>query len=141
MSVIRQSYARWINHRLDKIESTSAKQAKHFVPSEQIAKRQRDAWQRLHRYALDMSHDWDYEIARLWYAEWERSLGGIGCQCRAHWRKIIAEMPPRFESADAFFHWSVDGHNRVNESLGKPIIGYADALSRWTESESDTDIV
>lgn len=62
-----------------------------------------------------------------WLLAWVASLP---CpECRAHAETLIAESPPNFTDAEAFFAWTVDFHNAVNARLGKPSLSLAAALA------------
>lgn len=62
-------------------------------------------------------------------AEWfEAFLNGLPCpKCRAHFCDFLGRTPPDFSSRDAFFGWTVEAHNFVNEATGKPRVGLAEA--------------
>ena len=48
--------------------------------------------------------------------------------CRIHFSQLLAENP--LPDVDQF-RWSVNIHNKVNESIGKPVVSYEDALKHW----------
>ena len=57
--------------------------------------------------------------------------------CRAHYRTHLARLPlgPRLGSRQSLFEWTVDLHNRVNASLGKPTYTYEQALGLFGQTE------
>lgn len=72
-----------------------------------------------HKY---WSHMYLHSYARL-----------IPCpDCRQHWLNLLTSgLPPRNNSREDFFLWSVEAHNMVNQRLGKPIMSEAEALSKY----------
>lgn len=67
-----------------------------------------------------------------WLEKFERT---IPCgECKAHWHQVVVENPPDFSSHEAYFRWTVDCHNLVNRSLGKPLMSYEDAETIWRHS-------
>jgi hypothetical protein len=51
--------------------------------------------------------------------------------CRDHFTEILQEYPIP-DNLETLFMWSVNIHNVVNASIGKPIMNYDDALHSWT---------
>lgn len=47
--------------------------------------------------------------------------------CGKHFKENMAKMPPRMESNQTVFEWTVDMHNLVNKETGKKIYTYAQA--------------
>lgn len=93
--------------------------------SKELAKRTatqgRAAWSALHAYPTNHAHDWYWATAQVWYlTEWLPMVPRY-CECQAHWQEITKKLPPDFETAEAFYQWSVAAHNAVNARLGKPI--------------------
>lgn len=60
-------------------------------------------------------------------------VGALPCVvCRKHFEEVLAQVPFPSESENlAYFKWSVDVHNIVNNRLGKPRVSYDDALREW----------
>lgn len=56
--------------------------------------------------------------------DWFHSfLIGVPCpKCQAHFEKFVKKNPPDFGSRTAFFRWSVEAHNEVNEATGKKCV-------------------
>jgi hypothetical protein len=72
-----------------------------------------------------------------WLEEFARRLP---CgECRAHWSKLLAELPPELASREKYFAWTVAAHNAVNRRLGKPEMPEAEArqLHRWPAEADD----
>lgn len=80
--------------------------------------RQRTHWDELHRQA---------EPTPEWFSGWQARIPNINCDCRRHWRELVAAKPPDFSSREAFFAWTVEAHNAVNERLGKPLVTLEEA--------------
>lgn len=52
--------------------------------------------------------------------------------CGVHFAEVLNAYPlPETSDPEILFKWSVDVHNRVNESLKKPLITYEDAFKHW----------
>jgi hypothetical protein len=47
--------------------------------------------------------------------------------CGEHFKENMAKLPPRMESNQTLFEWSVDMHNLVNKENGKKIYTYDQA--------------
>jgi hypothetical protein len=47
--------------------------------------------------------------------------------CGEHFKENMAKMPPRMESNQTVFEWTVDMHNLVNKENGKKIYTYDQA--------------
>jgi len=83
-------------------------------------------WCSLHYYPVKHAANWDARRAKRWYAGWVAAIpNSRGCGCREHWKAMDVQFD--FSTPAAFFASSVDGHNRVSESLGKPTITLAEA--------------
>jgi hypothetical protein len=49
--------------------------------------------------------------------------------CAEHFKQNLAIIPPKFDNQTDLFNWSVDIHNEVNKSNGKPVLSYEEALT------------
>jgi hypothetical protein len=103
-------------------------------------------WPALHLYPFWRAHDWLAVDAREWLAQWSARSVPANCNCRKHWRKHTLENPPRFESADDFFAWSVETHNAVNQSIDTtenphPTIPLPRARAIWSRIARAGDVV
>ena len=62
--------------------------------------------------------------------------------CREHFRAMLADArrdgswKKAFESRSNLSRWLVTIHNKVNKSLGKPIVAYADVVGRYCNGEA-----
>ena len=70
-----------------------------------------------------------------WLERWERTIPRY-CKCEEGYRQIKERLPPRFETSDDFFGWTVDVHNEVNAKLDNerkryPQIAISEALRLW----------
>jgi FAD-linked sulfhydryl oxidase len=74
-------------------------------------------WKELHDHAAD--YQMDIEAETRWlkiFHSW------VPCgKCKTHFKNLIDETPPDLTSQESYTQWTVDIHNKVNESLGKPI--------------------
>lgn len=74
-------------------------------------------WGELH--SRPAKYKLDYESEDRWigiFTSW------IPCgKCKNHFLKIIKKYPPDLSSKENYKKWTIDVHNFVNESLGKPI--------------------
>ncbi len=72
-------------------------------------------WLELHSRP-DAAKDLSREIA--WLSKFRTSLP---CEkCREHLAGFMEAIPPRLDSADEYFAWTVELHNAVNRSLDRP---------------------
>ncbi len=81
-------------------------------------------WEALHRRALSWGDGGDDSA---WLVANVNARVPCG-DCRAHWAKVLREIPVRWCD---YFAWSVEAHNAVNARLGKPILTLDDARARW----------
>jgi hypothetical protein len=56
------------------------------------------------------------------------------CDCGKNWDALLDEFPPDVSNRKAFFLWTVDAHNRVNEKLGKPKFSNREAIATYYPS-------
>lgn len=89
---------------------------------ERVAAAGRAAWSALHTQR-NPTHEW-------FETEW-KPLIPQGCGCAGSANELLNANPPRFDSPDDFFCWSVQYHNAVNRKLGKPEMTLEDALAIW----------
>jgi len=68
----------------------------------------------------------DKEALKTFIETYQMVLPCFGC--RIHFSQLLAENP--LPDVDQF-RWSVNIHNKVNESIGKPVVSYEDALKHW----------
>ena len=93
-------------------------------------------WGALHLAALGCP---DAQVLRTFIECYKTVLPCLSC--RAHFTQVLDENPvPDSPDPYAIFKWSVDVHNIVNERLGKPTMGYEQALSIWTDRQPATAI-
>lgn len=87
-------------------------------------------WLTIHIVALGYSSNPSYTEKRS-AKQFFESLGNlIPCPvCREHYKQHITQMPitPHLDKKEALFKWTVDLHNAVNVSQGKP---------KWTVDEA-----
>lgn len=81
-------------------------------------------WEKLHSYQYDNPKNTEF-----WFKDWSSQ---IPCgTCKAHWQDLILKFPPDYSSAENFFKWTVEAHNKVNERLGKSIVSIEEAKKIW----------
>lgn len=84
----------------------------------------RNLWKELHTYSYQNEQD-----TKIWLNNW---INKIPCgECRNHFKKIIEDFPPKTFSAESFFDWTVQVHNKVNEKLDKKQISLNEAKKIW----------
>ena len=72
----------------------------------------------------------DQERVTQFYANFGK---GLPCTlCREHYAAGIAQSPPDVSSRQRLVLWTIDVHNRVNASLGKPKMDTRSALQHWS---------
>jgi hypothetical protein len=58
----------------------------------------------------------------------------IPCKiCRDHFKRNLAESPPKLDSRKDFAEWMIDAHNEVNGRTGKKILTYDEAIGIWEQ--------
>jgi FAD-linked sulfhydryl oxidase len=81
-------------------------------------------WRLLHVYAFHYpskpSAD-DMERASKWLAEFTLIVAeqSTGCACSRHWQELLSKWPCPLHSREAFYWWTCQAHDWVNERLGK----------------------
>ncbi len=77
-------------------------------------------WFPLHSYAPSNSSSWNPCKANRWfYEEWQPDIPcGI---CTEHWKTLIKENPPIFDSAVDFFEWTWARHDDVSREHSKVV--------------------
>lgn len=89
----------------------------------------REHWTKLHSYRFTTA-----DLAREFYRQWQDTIPNIDCGCMAHWKELVRDFPPDFSSAEAFFTWGVEAHNKVNKRLKKTILTIEEAKALWQSS-------
>ena len=88
-------------------------------------------WHTIHITAIGYPKDPSYAHKKA-AKEFFESLGQlIPCSiCREHYMTHLQKMPisPHLDRRDDLFRWTVNLHNEVNESLGKPRVTEAESL-------------
>lgn len=78
-----------------------------------------ELWAELHEFALKAT-EIQWKNKHKWFNKWLNSVPNINCSCGENFRILIKQYPPDFRSREQFYNWSVDRHNDVNATLGKP---------------------
>lgn len=55
--------------------------------------------------------------------------------CAFNFGEKLKKTPPKLESREALFKWTVDVHNEVNESNKKPKLSYEEAFKKIAEKK------
>lgn len=88
---------------------------------------QRKLWEELHTYKWVSEQE-----TEQWFHFF---CSRVPCgECKMHWLNLVSNFPPQFNSAEAFFEWSVLAHNKVNERLEKPQISLDEARRLWLKA-------
>lgn len=91
------------------------------------------AWLFIHSIALAYpDQNPEPEIRENYKKFFDSLVSVLPCAyCRNHYKENISSLPlaSALDSRASLFRWTVDLHNRVNQSLHKPLVGYAEALS------------
>ena len=88
----------------------------------------REAWRQLHT-KTDPTTEW-------FETEW-KPLIPQGCGCAGSANQLLDQNPPRFDSPEEFFVWTVEYHNAVNQKLinqgdtTKKIVSLEEAKQIW----------
>lgn len=94
----------------------------------------RELWLELHGYNPER---WDSQEAENWFARWLKRVPSFGCKCKQHFQQLIEKYPPDFSSHEAFHRWTIDRHNDVNKTLGKPLMPLEEALAMYGSVTSE----
>lgn len=78
-------------------------------------------WKELHLRALNYTVG-EKKSDASWLLAWTRKIPRFtkGCRCNEHWQKWYGKNRPDYSSSEAYFAWTVQAHNAVNERLKKP---------------------
>jgi hypothetical protein len=82
----------------------------------------RAAWAALHT-ERNPTRDW-------FETEW-KPLIPQGCGCAGSANELLEQNPPRYDSPEDWFAWTVQYHNLVNVKLGKPTLTLDEARAIW----------
>ena len=78
--------------------------------------------------------------AKVWtadeLAEWERDIPSFSCDCEAKYLELKQSNPVRFGD---MARWKWEIHNSVNLRLGKPLLGYLDAMAELARGDNSID--
>lgn len=108
-----------------------------IVPSQQkkpkpsVEERGRKAWTVLHEQRLGTA-EW---LQRSWFP-----LIPQGCGCGSSTGSFIKQCPPRYNSEEDWFAWTVELHNMVNRKLNKPEITLEEAMQIWRPTAQTMEV-
>lgn len=90
------------------------------------------AWHFIHSIAYAYPEN-PTDLEKTFYNQFIYSLSYVlPCSiCSEHFMEILKYMPPKLDSQQDFFNWSVDVHNEVNKNNGKPILSHEEALNQF----------
>jgi hypothetical protein len=99
-----------------------------------------DLWNSIHLICLGAPDNFQNISCKNDYLTFFKTLGAvIPCyECKKHYLNDITEYPPRLETNETLFKWSVDLHNRVNVRLNKKELSYEEALEYWKNYKTTT---
>lgn len=92
-------------------------------------------WTMIHLICLQAPETIDTNVRNAFYTFFTMMPYVLPCdKCREHWLEHVREQPleQMLDTREQLFRWSVNMHNLVNKSLGKPEISYDSALKHWT---------
>lgn len=88
----------------------------------------REAWKAIHTKT---------NPTREWFENEWKPLIPQGCGCSESANELLDQNPPRFDSPEEFFVWTVEYHNAVNQKLinqgdtTKKIVSLEEAKQIW----------
>lgn len=90
-----------------------------------LEKEGRKLWGELHSKANSLPEELsavEQDDLRAWLASWESRIPSWGgCACRQHYYELKGSISPVFGSREAFYAWTVEIHDQINQRLGKPL--------------------
>ena len=89
-------------------------------------------WHTIHITALGYPQSPSYAQKRAAKEFYEALAHLIPCPvCREHYQTHLQVAPigPHLDRRDDLFRWTVDLHNRVNDTLGKPRVSESEAIN------------
>lgn len=92
-------------------------------------------WAIIHLICLQAPETIDANVRNAYYTFFTMMPYVLPCdKCRQHWVEHVREYPleQALDTRNDLFRWSVNMHNLVNKSLGKPEVSYEVALEHWT---------
>jgi len=90
----------------------------------------RKEWSRLHMQTLG-----DPLFFQIWKT---LALRGY-CPCKTTADSILDSIPPRYDSPDSWFAWTIEFHNAVNAKLGKPTVSLDRSRMLWRNQRPSTN--
>jgi len=81
----------------------------------------RAAWRKLHEQPHGTPE---------WFANWQKLIP-TGCGCRQGANDLLTLCPPRYDSPEDWFDWTIEYHNLVNAKLSKPAMPLGQARALW----------
>jgi len=92
-------------------------------------------WAMIHLICLQAPETIDANVRNAFYTFFTMMPYVLPCdKCREHWLEHVREYPleQMLDTREQLFLWSVNMHNLVNKSLGKPEVSYETAMEHWT---------
>jgi hypothetical protein len=95
-----------------------------------------EAWWFIHLVALNYPINPSEEDKKNYTKFFESLKNTLPCPgCAFNFGEKLKKTPPRLENREQLFNWTVDVHNEVNKSHGKPEISYEEALKKISEKK------
>jgi|LauGreDrversion2_5_1035112.scaffolds.fasta_scaffold101618_2 hypothetical protein len=92
-------------------------------------------WAMIHLICIYAPETIDANVRNTYYMFFSMMPYVLPCEkCRDHWLEHISKYPieQSLDTREDLFKWSVNMHNLVNVSIGKPEISYSRAFEHWT---------
>lgn len=89
-------------------------------------------WHALHVTALSYPTNPNYAQKRAAKEFYESMTELIPCPvCREHYKKHLQKLPlsPHLDRRDDLFRWTIQLHNEVNDTLGKPRVSEMESIN------------
>jgi hypothetical protein len=87
-------------------------------------------WQTLH------TRKWSDPVADLEWLRGEFALSLPCGSCRSDFMAYLRDHPPRLDSPEAAFAWTVELHNSLNAKLGKAAMTIEEARRLWLDDDA-----
>lgn len=93
-----------------------------------------EGWHFIHFVALNYPINPTDEDKRRYNSFFQSLKHTLPCEgCSYNFGEKLKKHPPRLEDRKSLFEWTVDMHNEVNISTGKPKITYDEAIKKISE--------
>lgn len=95
-------------------------------------------WFYLHTISLNYPENPNFHTKTNFLEFFNALKNTIPCEkCKNHYSSYLLTNPPRLNSRKELIMWTIDLHNMVNQSLGKKIYTYEEALTLYKNHYSN----